>query len=620
MLEPIYYEHKHAYLSLKTLKFGGKKRGKKSLNGGNESSNEIRIMQFNMLANGLLDSFLSPQTIKIFTANGPNELNEKKEYFEKLNVNIKQLFDAKISELSLKELKKYIKKSEGLKEMEYNLKRISDFEIYLLDRLAEEDHPSKRIKNIANGIWKKIQLSLMQGNEKYVPCIDTNNVNSLLWYKLKQSERDKSKCTELSNKDQDKDQDQDQKQKQIQEIIQGIIGSQIKKLNDKNIIPDTVRDIEAMIGIVSNIFSKKYKDYKSDVEKIQANNKSIEQDIESYLQARFNAFKKMVQQYDPWIICLEEDDYDNYFNNDDYFMKNYGFARCKKDPSTAKTLITKKTGSKLLWSLSENYVKNACPDGATVLFKKSKFNDPDPQDKPNVAKKNKSPFVIKELQTVDDNQTIYVLCAHLESGFEDYKKEEIRIQDINEILEDPMFEKIENNPDAELIICMDGNTPFLGKERFYDYYGTGNVVEGGKTGEYIESKIVIDGSPISKNTAMHRLMDKLSLDQTNVSVEKPTQMYSVNRLRGPDSNQLAKAFEYEYHCIDHCFYKGNKYELVKTSLPRMHDNGHDYEHLLPNFNLDLKDIEWENFSKINPDKFISISDHLPLCVSLRYKK
>lgn len=608
MLKQNYHKHKHEYILLKNHKltmFGG------SNSNSDSDSEDLRIMQFNMLANGLMDSFIGPNTIDIFSKQNTeiqDELGKKKQYFEKLGVNIKQLFDINNSELSVKEMKKLLKKDEPISEIEYDIQKINEFEIYLLDRLTDSDHPSKRLKNISNSIWKKIQVSLMQGNIKYVPCIDTNNVNSLLWYKLKQMSvnRDKSKCSTMSSQQ-----------------IQDAIDSQIKKLHEQSIVPHIINGIETMIGIVSNIFSKKYKEYKSDVDSIQSKSNEIELNIEEFLQARFDTFKQMVQHADPWIICLEEDDYDNYFNKDDYFMNNYGFARCKKDPSTSLSLITKKTGSKILTALSEKYIKNAQPDGVSILFKKSKFKDPDPQDKdkPKIAKKNKSPFIIKRLERIDNKKSIYVVCAHLESGSEDYRKEEIRIQDIDEILEDPEFENLKNlHSDAELIICMDGNTPFLNKEKFKDYYGPGNVAEGGKSSEFIESNIMIDGSPISRNTAMFRLMDKLGLDQNNVAAKEPTKMYSVNRLRGPDSNQLAKIFEYEYHCIDHCFYRGTEYELVKASLPIMDKS--DYEHLLPNFDFNDKDHKY-NFDTMNPFKdpgsFVSVSDHLPLFVTLRYK-
>jgi hypothetical protein len=544
----------------------------------NQSQDNMVIMQFNMLANGLMDRFLDPQIIEIFARPGTtvqNELNRKKRYFEKLNLGIKQLFDVRNTGLNLGELRDLFDRDrdsqmdQKMDEIQYNVQMINEFEIYLLNRSSEADIPSKRIKNIANRIWRKIQDSLMQGKDRYmahpVP------------------------------------------------------------------VDPKIREIEQMIGLVADIFSSKYTDYKTDVDRIQSMDQEICQNIEKFLDQRFGMFKQMVQYHDPWIICLQEDDFDNYFEKDEFWANNYGAVRCKKDPSTAKTLLQKRTGSNLLAGLSEQYVQNAKADGVTILFKKSKFMDPDPmfQNCPKIAEKNKSPYLIKELRRIDNGQKICVICAHLESGREDYNKEELRIGDIDLILQDPEYQRIRSDPQTNLIVCMDGNTPFLDQRRFMDYYGPGNVTEGGKSAQFIESDLLIDGKTISRNTAMYHLMSQMVMDQRNLGIAEPTVMYSVNRLRGPDSNQLAKIFEYEYHCIDHVFYQGNDYELVKTRMPMIRqskqsddvkndtqiqgDEGGDYENLLPDFSF----FDHDGNGKKISDNIGSISDHLPVFVTLK---
>ncbi len=520
------------------------------------NKNVIKIMQFNMLANGLMDSFLKKRNIGIFF-NTSGELEKKKSYFDKLNSNIKSLFDNRNVNKSMEEFKQIIGHVDCTEEVEYNDQELDMYERYFCIIKGHDERLIKRINNIINKVWTIVQKEILQENIQKINC---------------------------------------------------------------NYDLDQVIKIVYRIKIIVELFQKDYKNYKSDIDAYRDTEKNIITNITNYLAERFKMFKSMIQQYDPDIMCLQEDDFDNYFNAEDYFVSTYDFLRCKKNPSQAQKII--KT-NKTLWlnGLTQEYRDRAPPDGVTILFKKSKFRDANPSYNNNVARFKKSPYLIKHLINIDTGDNFCIVCAHLESGREDYSKEMQRIETIGTILKDPEFNRIMEIKTMNLIICMDANTPFLNERTFKKYYSKENIPEDGlleTSGTFIKSDIMINGDPIAKNSALFKLMDKLKMTQDNHGVEEPTKMYSVNKLRGPESHQLSKIFEYENHLIDHIFFKGHegsKYVMIKTKLPIMNP-GNYYNDLLPNYEYD-KSTVWDNFYNFDSNTFISTSDHLSLFIVLK---
>ena len=264
-----------------------------------------------------------------------------------------------------------------------------------------------------------------------------------------------------------------------------------------------------------------------------------------------------------------------------------------------------------------------------------------------MADKDKSPYLLKKLIRRDTDEVFFVLTAHLESGRDDYSKEKIRMTDIDDILNDPdvklMMPDILNlGKKKNFIICMDANSPFLDKERFDRYYEKGSVTRGGESSSFEEGDITIDGKKIAKNSVMYKIMSVFGLTEDNVCIYSPTSVYSTNRFRGPNGEQLAKLLELEYHCIDQGFAKcSGNYKLLKTFLPKMVPSEEDFANLLPNFSItmnpDTKEIKVKDLTtgsfvnnwgplllvedgqiKVNPylEGFLAISDHLPLFMIL----
>jgi len=595
-----YYNIKNEYMNLKFIMKGG-------------NGNDIKIMQFNMLANGLMDSFLTADTMKIFFPDLKRDLPKKQEIFKKLNYNIKQIFDKQnankpVNELEVifktpsvteetkateqkkpeAETKEELKSGEKTEEKKllsekkstaitYNEVKLSAYENCISKGVKKDSTLGSRIKNISNDLWKMIQTHILENEIKF-PDI----------------KEDENKC-----------------------------------------IATTKTEIEQIIPILAKLFLSSYTTYIKEINTFRSPDEFIRSKIKEFLELRFKIFKIMVINYDPDIICLEEDDYDYYFNNDVYFRDTYGFSRCKKKDSNARKLTVGRTGSPWLKNLHDEFItQRVTDDGVTIMFKKSVFNDLNPEVNNRVVQKG-SPHILKKLGKKYTLDIFYVLATHIESGREDYNKEETRMSDIEYIFDqEPKLKSCEitsnTNSNVNLIICMDGNTPFLNKNLFEKYYSEKSVAEGGKSGNFVPSNIEIDCSVIAKNSAMYKLMNDLKMTQNNVAVSKPTKMYSVNRFRGPDSNQIAKIFEYEYHCIDHVFYKGSRYDLEKVDLPVMKNTDDDYENLLPNFDFTkLSELDrtstlekylkesWGDFKHINPKNFVSISDHLPVFVTLR---
>lgn len=565
----------------------------------------LLIMNQNMLANGLQDKFLRAITMKIFFSSS-DELKQKKGYFVNLHSNIKQLFFKSNSKKSLSELEQLFKQTTGeSKEDEdesiidpmdqYNLGMLSLYEKCLAGMTKETDLPSKRIKNISNSMWRIIFTKIMKTNKSF------NEV-------------------------------------EVSEIVLN------KKYTDKfpEVTDQQITELKERILCLGNSFINQYTTYKEEVAKYQEEDKIITPNIKEYLRLRFEIFKQMVQYYSPDIMCLQEDDFDHYFKNDQWFSETYGFARCKKVPSRAQIMLREGTGccwtNKLNEREDSEFAKTVYPDGVTIMYKKSLFHDPEPERNYQEAAKDKSPFLLKKLIRRDTGEVFFVLTAHLESGKDDYSKEGIRMDDIDDILNDPYVKKMWDeimDKKNNFIVCMDANAPFLDKERFDDYYGNWCKFEPGE--------IVIDGKQIAKNSAMYKLMREFGLTKSNVCVDSPTDVYSVNRFRGCDSEQLAKLMELEYHCIDHGFARLNgNYELLKTYLPKMVPD--DFDNLLPNFetilNPETKEIKVKDLTtgpcvnnwgpplvfengipKVKPylPGFLSISDHLPLLMYLMYR-
>ncbi len=568
-------------------------------------TDNLVIMSMNMLARGLLDSFLRSDTMKIHFST-VQELDEKKAYFRNLLFNVKQLFykinESKTAQELTVLFRGLEKKTEDQKinekNIEYNIDLITLYERMLFGATKEADEPGKRIKNIGNAIWKIINHMLMSDS----------------WSTFKSDSDFQKTHVPVENK-------------------------YISKCS-----PGDVDSIKDVIYLLALIFATQYTTFIREITESRSLEKEIEVNIKEFLNQRFQVFKLMVQTYSPDIMCLQEDDYDHNFDSDPWFMKTYGFVRCKKVPSRAMKMLLDGSGSSLTSRLKEDieFKKTVCADGCTIMYKKQVFHDSYPEKNNRLAKKDKSPYLVKYLIHQKTGKKFFVVTAHLESGNGDYCKERIRMNDIDDILSDPDFLEMKDeimDPETNLIICMDGNSPFLDEKRFNDYYSKDSVVAGGESASFIEGEIQIDGKKIAKNSMTHRLMSGFRLNQDNVCVETPTEAWSVNRFRGPDSNQLAKIFESEYHCIDYGFARCNEYKLLKTMLPRIVDTGDDYQNLLPNYQYEsldsIADVETMLSSPpnyvpsekynwgplLNNDNvfvdpyledFVSISDHLPL--------
>ena len=239
---------------------------------------------------------LDMTTMKIFFSS-KEEFAEKKSYFAKFSFNIKQMFFKSNSKKTINELNELFEgklksnefKEEHLEESlpdEYDTDMITLYEKCLSGATKENDDPKKRIKNVSNAMWKVIYLMIMSG------MFDTEIETDIILDKVPLDVKHSSKCKE-----------------------------------------EDVILIKQRILLLAKVFASKYKTYRAEILKFQENDQFIIKNIKSFLRLRFETFKRMVQKYSPDILCLQEDDYDYYFDNDQWFQENYGFVRCKKDPS-----------------------------------------------------------------------------------------------------------------------------------------------------------------------------------------------------------------------------------------------------------------------------------------------
>jgi hypothetical protein len=621
-----YYMHKKNYLQLNTIS--------KKLVGGDhiDEKNDIVIMQFNMLANGLMDDFLNKKSMKGIT----KSLKDLRVPFQTLTTKITESFTSNKNNY---------------------------------DKCLKENSEKKQI----NEIWTNIQSCLLGKTTNFKP----DNYKEIY------------KCNEPDLN-----------------VIRSIITSFAKNFaNDYEKMMETGNEFKNINEFPKSSYYTMGKQLESDDDlKITH--------METYLKLRYIAFKKMVGKYNPAIICLQEDDYDNYIKGKDEYnslkLINYEYISQKKLDSNAKKFITGKFPNK--WyntNFIENHKNYATDDGVSILFRNDIFeylHTYEGYTSPG------SPILSVLLRNINSEELFLITTTHIESGRDTYEKEKVRMYDIMDRITIPI-DKIENkqikkdyiknikhyndehfnndeikkleklisatNPDnrnylfygvvpfinsalksinedhpnnkINQILTGDFNTPFLDRDRFIKYYVEESENKIKTPSNINDSRILIDKKPIIQESAMYTLMEGLQYTQENVAVDNPTQMYSVNRIRGPTSAQLTKIYEDEYHDIDHVFYSSDSeiYTLLKTKLPYMIDK--HYSTLLPNFEIEKQGqtiIEskvdgkstnetWRNISInkenetyfINPytnnnkneSDFISISDHLPLLVVLQSK-